>query len=287
MPDGAGPSYGHPGGVGWQDGQPTMANRMTSARFVGRAGQLAELEAALHDAAGKRSSLVLVAGESGVGKSRLLDELIGRGRELDALVLAGDCVELGEGELPYAPLIGALRPLLRDGHPAFDSLPDPLRGALAAVLPGFGNVAASGEAPQASVFEALLALLEALAQEHTLLLVIEDLHWADSSTRSFLRFLSLTLCSERIIVVGTYRSDELHRRHPLRPLLAELARDPLAHLVELERLSRDEMAEQLEDILGTRADPGLVERLYSRSEGNPLFTEELLAVGLDGRGTLP
>ena len=90
-----------------------------------------------------------------------------------------------------------------------------------------------------------------------------------------------------MLVVATYRSDELHRRHPLRPLLAELARDPLAHLVELAALTRDEMAEQLEDILGSRADPGLVERLYSRSEGNPLFTEELLAVGLDGRGALP
>ncbi|MGH2800464.1 MAG: ATP-binding protein, partial [Thermoleophilaceae bacterium] len=75
---------------------------MTSARFVGRAGELAELEAALHDAADRRSSLVLVAGESGVGKSRLVDELNGRARGLDALVLVGDCVELGEGELPYA-----------------------------------------------------------------------------------------------------------------------------------------------------------------------------------------
>src|ERR671915_536232 len=213
--------------MGWQDGQVAMANRMTSARFVGRSGQLAELEAALHDAVDKRSTLVLVAGESGVGKSRLLDELVVRARERDALVLVGDCVELGEGELPYAPLLGALRPLLRDGHPAFDALPDPLRAALTAVLPGLGDrVGAGGEASQSSVFEALLALLEGLAQERLVLLAIEDLHWSDSSTRHFLSFLSRTLCGERIVVVGTYRSDELHRRHPLRPLLAELTRDP-------------------------------------------------------------
>src|ERR687891_1721580 len=87
--------------MGWQDDVQTMATRMTSARFVGRSGELAELEAALHDAAERRSALVLVAGESGVGKSRLLDELIGRAREREALVLTGDCVELGEGELPY------------------------------------------------------------------------------------------------------------------------------------------------------------------------------------------
>src|SRR5918992_836029 len=249
------------GGMGWQDGEATMATRMTSARFVGRAGELAELEAALHDAVDKRSSLVLVAGESGVGKSRLVDELIGRARKLDSVVLVGDCVELGEGELPYAPLIGALRPLLRDGHPAFDALPDPLRAALTAVLPGLGDrVGTGGEASQSSVFEALLALLEGLAQERLVLLAIEDLHWSDSSTRHFLSFLSRTLCGERIVVVGTYRSDELHRRHPLRPLLAELTRDP---------------------------DARLIERIWPRSEGNALFTEEILAAGLDGRGPLP
>ncbi|MGH2848569.1 MAG: ATP-binding protein, partial [Thermoleophilaceae bacterium] len=110
-----------------------MATRMTSARFVGRSGQLAELEAAFRDAAvNRRPSLALIAGESGVGKSRLVAELIGRARESGALVLAGDSVELGEGELPYAPLIGALRPLLRDEHPALEALPDPLRAALAA-----------------------------------------------------------------------------------------------------------------------------------------------------------
>jgi ATP/maltotriose-dependent transcriptional regulator MalT len=274
--------------MGWQDGQGTMATRMTSARFVGRAGELAELEAALHDAADRRSSLVLVAGESGVGKSRLLDELTGRARERDALVLVGDCVELGEGELPYAPLIGALRPLLRDGHPVLDALPDPLRAALAAMLPGFGDrVATAGEASQASVFEALLALLEGLAEERMVLLAIEDLHWADSSTRSFLSFLSRTLCGEQILVVGTYRSDELHRRHPLRPLLAELTRDPSARVVELPPFTRDELAEQLESILAAAPDPGLLERIWHRSEGNALFTEEILAAGLDGRGPLP
>src|SRR5918997_1403900 len=274
--------------MGWQDGQVAMANRMTSARFVGRSGQLAELEAALHDAVDKRSTLVLVAGESGVGKSRLLDELTGRARERDALVLVGDCVELGEGELPYAPLLGALRPLLRDDHPAFDALPDPLRAALTAVLPGLGDrVGNGGEASQSSVFEALLALLEGLAQERLVLLAIEDLHWSDSSTRHFLSFLARTLCSERVLIVGTYRSDELHRRHPLRPLLAELGRDTSSRMIELPPFTRAELGEQLEGILAATPDPGLVERLYARSEGNALFTEEILAAGLDGRGALP
>jgi ATP/maltotriose-dependent transcriptional regulator MalT len=266
-----------------------VANRVTSDRFVGRSAELAELTEALEASADGKPALALVAGESGVGKTPLADELARVARDSGARVLSGDCVELGEGELPYAPLVGALRRIAREGDPAIDSLPEVQRADLATILPGLANGSRSdaAEAEQVRVFEALLAVFDALADERPLLLVIEDLHWADSSTRGFVRFLARTLCTERVLVVGTYRSDELHRRHPLRPLLAELARDPLAHMVELDRLTREEMAEQLADILDGAPDPGLVERLYSRSEGNPLFTEELLAVGTDGRGTLP
>ena len=142
-------------------------------------------------------------------------------------------------------------------------------------------------AEQAAVFEALLALLDTLSADTPVLLLVEDLHWADSSTRSFVGFLARTLCRERVLVVATYRSDELHRRHPLRPLLGELTRDPGIRLVELLPFTRDELTEQLEGILATPPDPALAERVYSRSEGNALFTEEILAAGLDGRGALP
>jgi DNA-binding CsgD family transcriptional regulator/tetratricopeptide (TPR) repeat protein len=264
-----------------------MATRMTSARFVGRSAQLGELEAALRDAAERRPSLALVAGDSGVGKSRLVQELRDRARADGAFVLVGDCVELGEGELPYAPLIGALRGLLREGHPAFDALPVPLRGALGAILPGLEEEAGGADASQASVFEALLSLFEELGEGRPVLLAIEDLHWADSSTRGFLSFLSRSLCGERLMLVATYRSDELHRRHPLRPLLGELARDPASRMLDLPPFTREELAEQLEGILAGTPDPGLVERVWARSEGNALFTEEILAAGLDGRGPLP
>jgi ATP/maltotriose-dependent transcriptional regulator MalT len=265
-----------------------MATRMTSARFVGRSGQLAELEAALRDAADGRPSLALIAGESGVGKSRLADELVLRARERGVVILWGDCVELGEGELPYAPLLGALRPLVRDRDPVLESLPPQLRAGLDSLLPGLGTTASLESPAQAHVFEGLLALLDALGENGSgALLVVEDLHWSDSSTRSFLSFLARTLCSERVLIVGTYRSDELHRRHPLRPLLAELGRDTSSRLIELPPFTREELGQQLEGILAATPDPGLVERLYARSEGNALFTEEILAAGLDGRGTLP
>ena len=264
-----------------------MASRMTSARFVGRAGELAELSAALEEAISSRPSLALVGGESGVGKSRLADELASHAREAGARVLSGDCVELGEDELPYAPLLTALRPLVRQGDPSLQALAPQLRSALDAILPGVGGGAASEHVAQSQVFEALLAVLQALAEEEPVLLVIEDLHWADSSTRSFISFLSHTVCTERLLIVGTYRSDELHRRHPLRPLLAELGSDPYSRLIELPRFTREELREQLEDILVDTPRAELVERVYARSEGNPLYAEEILAAGLDGRGALP
>jgi DNA-binding CsgD family transcriptional regulator len=264
-----------------------MATRMTSARFVGRAEELAELRGALREAAGSRPSLALIGGESGVGKSRLAEELIRHARDSGARVLSGDCVELGQDELPYAPLLTALRPLVRDGDPALEELAPPLRSALDAILPGLGTGPSAGEAPQSRVFEALLRLLDSLSEDQPVLLVVEDLHWADSSTRSFIGFLARTICGERLLIVGTYRSDELHRRHPLRPLLAELSSDPYARLLELPRFTPEELAEQLEGILADPPEPELVGRVYARSEGNALYAEEILAAGLDGRGALP
>jgi hypothetical protein len=214
-----------------------MATRVTSSAFVGRVPELAELEAAFRDAAEGHPSLAFVAGESGVGKSRLLAELDARVTAAGALVLAGDCVELGAGELPYAPIVAALRPLVRDGGAdALARLPPALRAELAAVVPGLGAIPASRAAPgseppgaaQGRLFEALLALVGELATRAPLVLVVEDLHWADSSTRAFLAFLARSLCRERLLLVASYRADELHRRHPLRPLLAELEREPRA-----------------------------------------------------------
>ena len=264
-----------------------MTSRVSSAGFVGRSAELAELEAALRDADSSRPSLAFVAGESGVGKSRLADELTHRARATGARVLAGECVDLGSSELPYAPLIAALRPLARDGDPVLEALPAHVRADLASLLPGLGAAPEAGEPAQLRLFEALLALLEAFGEQQPVLLLIEDLHWADSSTRGFVTFLARMVCRERLLVVGTYRTDELHRRHPLRPLLAELTRDPTTRLVELEPFTREELAAQLEDILGRAPEHSLVERLHARSGGNALFAEELLAAGLDGRGSLP
>src|SRR5215207_3884264 len=267
-----------------------VATRMTSSRLIGRTAELAELEAALRDAADGRPSLAFVAGESGVGKSRLIAELAARARQDGARVAIGECVELGDEELPYAPLVSVLRSLARDRDPVLDELPPAARAELAALLPELGGEArAEREATQGQprLFEALLTLLDLLGREQPFALVLEDIHWADRSTRAFLVFLARSLWTERVLVVATYPSDELHRRHPLRPLLAELERETRSRRIELARLTRDELADLLADILGGDADDELLERLYSRIDDNPPTTEELLAARLDGRGGLP
>ena len=265
-----------------------MATGVTSARLVGRALELAQLEAALADAREGRPSLAFVVGESGVGKTRLVGELAARAAAEDVRVLRGDCVQLGEGELAYAPLVSALRPLARDGDPVLTALAPEALAELGTLLPGIAAPREQGARPgeQARVFEALLAVLDGLSREQPLLLVVEDLHWADASTRAFLRFLAAALGHEPLLVVATYRPDELHRRHPLRPLLAELERTR-ALRIDLGGFTREELAEQLEGILGAAPDHALLDRLYARSEGNPLFAEELLAAGVDGRGAVP
>ena len=173
---------------------------------------------------------------------------------------------------PYAPLLTALRPLVREGDPAFQALAPQLRCRPRRDSPRRSGAEplASGEAEQSSVFEALLALLRrARPRSEPVLLVIEDLHWADSSTRWFVRFLARTICSERMLVVGTYRSDELHRRHPLRPLLAELGARPVHPPDRADRASRARRwASSSRESSPTRRAPGLVERVYARSEGN-------------------
>jgi DNA-binding CsgD family transcriptional regulator/tetratricopeptide (TPR) repeat protein len=268
-----------------------MRARLTSSHFVGRVGELAELELALRESADRRPVLALLGGESGVGKTRLVAEFVRRIAD-EALTLRGEAVEQGEGELPYAPLLGALRPLVRERHPALHALSSGSRAQLAALLPGLDDGGSSPRdrqdpSAQLRLFEALLELLDLLSDEKPLVLILEDMHWADRSTRTFVAFLARSLRQERVMLLLTYRTDELHRRHALRPLLSELERLDRARRIELDPFDRDELAEALSDILGAEPGIDLVERLFMRSEGNPLYTEELLAAGLDGRGAAP
>ena len=266
----------------------SMRGRLTSTRFVGRQSQLAELELAYREARDGTPRLLLIAGDSGVGKTRLLSEA--RASLDGARVLFGQCVEQGELELPYAPLLGALRPLARDRDPVLAELNTASRAHLATLLPSLGPPApadGAGADGQMRLFESLLELFHLLSLKQPLVLVLEDMHWADRSTRAFTAFLARSLVGERVLAMLSYRSDELHRKHPLRPLLADLVRLDSARLIELDPFDRDELSEALTDILGQPPADDLIDRLLMRTDGNPLYVEELLAAALDGRGATP
>src|SRR5512132_3749862 len=261
-----------------------MAGTVASSRFVGRTAELGRLEAAFAYARDGELLTLCVGGEAGVGKTRLVSRFAERVQGGGGQVLLGGCIELGETSLPYAPVAQALRGLGRGLEPAaLDELVGPGRPLLARLLPELGPDQepapaglAVGSSAQARLFEAFLALLERLAERSPTVLVVEDLHWADRSTLDLLAFLVRNLQAGLLLVL-TYRTDELHRRHPLRPFLAELDRSGRADRLELGRFDRVDVADLLAGILGKRPDEELVEQIYRRSEGNAVFAEELLA----------
>ena len=255
--------------------------------FAGREAELAVLARAFDDAANGVPGTVLVGAEAGGGKSRLVSEftawLDGR-----ALVLAGGCVELTAAGLPYAPFTAALRQLIRERGAAGVTalLGGRDTGELAVLLPEFGGPRpeADPDMARARLFELVLVLLEALAERRPLMLVVEDVHWADHPTRDLLSFLVRNLRHAGVLLVVTFRSAELRAAHPLRPLLAELSRMPGVTRMELPRLSRDQVQAQLEGVLGRPPEPAVTTAVYQRGGGNPLFTETL--VSADGTVTL-
>ncbi|MGW2311127.1 helix-turn-helix transcriptional regulator [Actinomadura luteofluorescens] len=256
-----------------------MNARTMSPVLIGRSAELRRLRDALAAAPGA----VLLGGDAGLGKTRLIREFT---RDADARTLVGGCLELGSDGLPFAPFTTVLRGLVRDiGIEGVAGLvPRGDTGALARLLPEFGEPesdAASGE-ERARLFEVVLTLLERLAERGPVVLVIEDAHWADRSTRDLLAFLIRNLGAAPLLVVLTYRSDELHRTHPLRQLLAGLERLERVRRTEIGRLARADVAALVTELLGQTPPPGLVERIEARSEGNPLFIEALL----DDDGTL-
>ncbi|WP_345458862.1 helix-turn-helix transcriptional regulator [Actinoallomurus oryzae] len=247
-----------------------------SPAFVGREPELATLTDAFERARAGDPGAVLLGGEAGGGKTRVVGEFAQRVRS-DAHVLVGGCLELSTAGFPYAPFTAALRQLVREAGAAEIAALMPRDGArdLARLLPEFGEPPADRDpdSARARLFEQMLALLERLAERRPLVLVVEDAHWADRSTRDLLVFLLRNLLHTAVLVIVTFRSDELHRGHPMRPVIAELERFEGVIRLDLPRLTRAETAAQLAGILGHAPDPKIVEMVYERSSGIPLLVE--------------
>jgi len=288
-----------------------MSNRGVSPVLIGRTAEMAALADTLRTVRQGGPATLLIGGEAGVGKTRLIKDFFPHD---PWSLLSGPCLEIGADGLPYAPFTAMLRDLVREVGAAEITtlLPGGGRAAreLARLLPELGtgpvpdpgdvNSANGGSSPRpaeesrALLFESFLTLLERLAARSPLALVIEDAHWADRWSRDLLAFLIRCQRSLRgVAIIVTFRTDELHRTHPLRPLLAELSRIDWVDRIDLPRLTRRQAGELAAAILGREPDEALADALFVRAEGNPLFTEELLAARdggwteLDGGYAIP
>jgi tetratricopeptide (TPR) repeat protein len=270
---------------------------------------MAALESALEAVRQGEPAAVLIGGEAGMGKTRLIGEFTATARAAGVRVLTGACLELGADGLPFSPFTAMLRDLVREAGPSEIGallsgsgqaarelarlLPEltadrsPVTpGEQAVASPAAGAVDGAGSYPagmtageaRAHLFEGFLTLLERLAEQRPLVLIIEDAHWADRSSRDLLAFLiGYQRAVGNLLIVVTFRSDELHRTHPLRPLLAELARIDWVDRTELPALTRGQAEELATVVLGRSPEQGFADAIYERAQGNPLFTEELLA----------
>ncbi|MCU1603064.1 MAG: transcriptional regulator, LuxR family, partial [Frankiales bacterium] len=255
---------------------PDMAVFSTEDRppLVGRDDELQLLLDAVAASREGRPAVVLLGGDAGVGKTRLLNQVVA---EVPAgtVVLRGGCVDLGDVGLPYLPFVEVFDDLARQ-LPAAVDVP-----GLAPLLPGAAGV--GGDLVRLQLFEAVVTALRAV--EEPVVVVLEDLHWADASSRELLRFLVTRLRDERVAVLASYRADDLHRRHPLVPLVAELGRLGGVEHVQLRPLADDAVERHLTALVDLPAD--VLDAVVRRAEGNAYFAEELALAAVDTGEDLP
>jgi DNA-binding CsgD family transcriptional regulator/Flp pilus assembly protein TadD len=269
---------------------PTHSHQTAQARLFGREAELRRIAAAVEVTEGGSPQVVVVAGESGVGKTSLWTASL---EQTPARVLTGHCLPLEGEAMPFTPVIGALRALAQQLPPdeherLLGSWPAEFHAMLPVGSPAPPPAAAVAErsaetvlssSSQARLFEGILSLLGDVARDRPVVWLIEDVHWADRSTLDLIAFLARSLGSDRVMVGITMRTDDIHRQHPLRRWTAELDRLPSVTRIDLDRLSREATHRQIRQLAAeteTSVDQALIDAIFERSDGNPLFTEQLL-----------
>ena len=259
--------------------------RVLCPTLIGREAELSVLEDALLSALRGDGGVVIVGGEAGMGKTRLVNALSTRARRLDCIVISGGCSE-AELSLPYLPFLEAIGNYLATTDLA--QLRERLGSAadeLAQLFPQMGRPAPGiGDAAQAKLrlFESMLLLLRDAARSRAMLLIVEDLQWADPATRELLDYATRRLRSTNVLIVATYRSDELHRKHALLPTIQGWRRAGHVELVELEALDSIRIADMVCAIFDEQSvTDEFRDFLHERSEGNPFVVEEMLRDALD------
>jgi DNA-binding CsgD family transcriptional regulator/tetratricopeptide (TPR) repeat protein len=260
-----------------------VPRRLSSGHLVGRVHEVQRAREVLRTVVGGRAErsprVILISGEAGIGKTRLLEDLLTQARGFGAVVASGGCVEHGGEIRPLGAvrdLVGQLLATAGDGW--IDRAPD-----LARMLAGgAGDRPAGPGADPGHLHHQVRMLLAGIAASVPLVLAVEDLHWADEATRRLVADLARSSELDRVALVATYRSDELHRRHPLLPLLADLEHAARPERIELAPLADEDIIDLAGAILGGPLGAEAGKALARRSGGNPFYAEELLAADAVG-----
>jgi len=261
--------------------------------FVGRRTELDTLRTALDDAIRGEGRFLLIAGEPGIGKSRLAEEGLRIAHERGVRVLVGRCWEAG-GAPPYWPWVQALRPYLRELDPAqlqarlgFGAADiAQLFPELRELLPALPDPSApESEGARVRLFDALVAFLTSIAQERPLLVFFDDLHAADEPSLLLFRYVAREVVGTRLLFVAAYRDVDPTLSNPLRTALAELVREPLARRISLGGLPYDDVADFIGNVASVSPEARAVAAIHSETGGNPLFVGEIVRL-LDSQGRL-
>ncbi|MFQ6029064.1 MAG: serine/threonine-protein kinase PknK, partial [Dehalococcoidia bacterium] len=253
--------------------------------FVGRQREMGELKAVLEDALSGRGRLVTLVGEPGIGKTRTAQELTTYAGLRGAQVLWGRCYE-EQGMPPYWPWVQAIRSYVRERDP------EQLRSEMGAGAPDIAEVVSdvkdrlpdltlspqldSPEQARFRLFDSITSFLKTASQKQPLVLILDDLHWADQPSLFLLQFVARELGGARLLLIGTYRDLELNRQHPLAETLGELTRERLFQRVLLRGLSQEDVGRFIEVATGVIPPQGLTQPVYTQTEGNPLFVTEVV-----------
>ena len=268
--------------------------QLSDGGFVGREREMADLKVALEDAMAGRGRLVMLVGEPGIGKTRTAQELTSLAERRGALVLWGRIRE-EPGAPPYWPWIQIIRAYVEQ-HDS-DTLRSQMGPGASAIveivaearekLPAI-PIAPQIDDPEAArfrLFESITTFLTRATQEQSLVLVMDNLHWADASSLRLLEFMAQDMQNSKMLIVGTYRDVDISRGHPLYHALGELSRQRIFTRIPVRGLEEEEVGEMIQVAGSIRPPPELVTLVHQQTEGNPLFVLEVIRL-LDQEGML-
>ncbi|TDI84811.1 MAG: hypothetical protein E2O74_04490 [Chloroflexi bacterium] len=263
------------------DPEMAVLDRIARGRFVGRQKELKQARAIWMQTMAGAGQTLLISGEPGIGKSSLTRELATQAEISGGRALIGECY--AEGGAPYSPFSQILRQVLPKESDNGASLPEFVLADLMSLTPElrpyFSDLPEvpplDPESEQRRLFESMVTLFTSLSEQSPLILVIEDAHWADSGSLSMLRYLARRTKGQPVMLVATYREVELDESRPLQEMLVELNRERLASRLKLSRFGKDETRELLSAIFQDEITPDFLDGIYSETEGNPFFIEEI------------